>query len=183
MSKYDFSGLGWSIGKVMGGGVENWGFWRCRKNMACISKEENRFFFSLCTFFCCFFFPIFLIVCPSYFLGSFSERSLDRLRSLENFYLTAKIYVAWTALFSTMYRERRQMDKCFITYTFQVFCFTIRSPTLTIDSTKVACAITVVFCDVFFIVTASCSIYTWIAITRIGLNWNHQNIATCWNLS
>lgn len=87
MSKYDFSGLGWSIGKVMGGGVENWGFWRCRKNMACISKEENRFF-SLYAPFLLFFFPIFLIVCPSYFLGSFSERSLDRLTSLENFYLT-----------------------------------------------------------------------------------------------
>lgn len=137
--------------------------------MACISKEENRFF-SLYAPFLLFFFPIFLIVCPSYFLGSFSERSLDRLTSLENFYLTVKIYVVLTALFSTMYRERRQMDKYFITYTFQVFCFTIRSPTLTIDSTKVASAITVVFCDVFFIVTASCSIYTWIAITRIGLN-------------
>ena len=137
--------------------------------MACISKEENRFFFLYAPFLL-FFFPIFLIVCPSYFLGSFSERSLDRLTSLENFYLTVKIYVALTALFPTMYRERRQMDKYFITYTFQVFCFTIRSPTLTIDSTKVACAITVVFCDVFFIVTASCSIYTWIAITRIGLN-------------
>ena len=79
---------------MMGGGVENWGFWRRRKNMAYISKEENRFFFLFMHLFCCFFFPIFLIVCPSYFLGSFSERSLDRLRSLENFYLTAKIYVA-----------------------------------------------------------------------------------------
>ena len=56
--KVRFSGLGWSIGKVMGGGVENWGFWRRRKNMACISKEENRFF-SLYAPFLLFFFSHF----------------------------------------------------------------------------------------------------------------------------
>ena len=43
---------------MMRGGVENWGFWRCRKNMACISKEENRFF-SLYAPFLLFFFPHF----------------------------------------------------------------------------------------------------------------------------
>ena len=44
---------------MMGGGVENWGFWRCRKNMACISKEENRFFSLYAPFFVVFFFPFF----------------------------------------------------------------------------------------------------------------------------
>ena len=182
MSKYDFQDWDGVLEKWWGEGWRIGDFGDAEKIWLVFLRRKTAFFLFM-HLFCCFFFPIFLIVCPSYFLGSFSERSLDRLRSLENFYLTAKIYVAWTALFSTMYRERRQLDKCLITYTFQVFCFTIRSPTLTIDSTKVACAITVVFCDVFFIVTASCSIYTWIAITRIGLNWNHQYIATCWNLS
>ena len=80
--------------KSDGGRGGELGILEMQKKIWLVFLRRKTAFFLFMHLFCCFFFPIFLIVCPSYFLGSFSERSLDRLRSLENFYLTAKIYVA-----------------------------------------------------------------------------------------
>lgn len=74
--------------KSDGGRGGELGILEMQKKIWLVFLRRKTAFFSLYAPFLLFFFPIFLVVCPSYFLRSFSERSLDRLTSLENFYLT-----------------------------------------------------------------------------------------------